>query len=562
MTQTIGKSNKEDIFASNLVPNRLLYKQIGTVSSLTKFAILGGLCVFFYFVVYYLQVYFIYSQYFPIISIIAIFTGFFIWVTSAFAMFSITGTKIEKTLVKKIFSLLLVLGVLTAYLAIVIENKFLSLVTVLVESPAFFGVATDLTFTQLVNVIFYVYVVPVLEEFAKIFPILLLIGNFSKIRTNDHNVVTSLTPSHRTIVLFAGFFGAWFDLFEQLLSFSLNSDTMGLITNRSIYPLHSVTTMITAFGVGWIYVNRKNMHKLVKFVVFIISLTLSSIFHGYWNSNFWLVDDEIVRLRNLDILGYVSYGLFAFFLLWILLKIPRICTKCFTEHSKSEECGLPKSSFRKISFKLNRSKDIKAIHDESVELMRCPECQVILYNGEYCLNCWSFPKLQCENCNQVIPAFSRNCWACGAEVPTLINKMSSSSPPVYVNAAVGLTRILGFGLVIISIFIFVNASNTLDFLGEAIFILGVIISIGIAVFWHKQENNRVKSILVSLNVSAIIALIVTIMVVYMAVVALFFLTTITQIILGILALLVLILVALGCMIFIAKIIGGTNLIIV
>ncbi len=562
MTQSIGKSQPEESISSILIPNRHLYNKILNISSLAKIVILGSMYAFFFYISHLLKVYFVYSRYFPIVSIFVIFTGFGIWITSAFAMFSITGSDVEKSLVKKIFPLLIISGVLTAYLAIVIENKFLPLVTILVENPLFFfGTSVNMTFTQLIKMIFYVYLVPVLEEIAKIFPVLILMGNFAKISVKNRDVVTSLTPSHRTIVLFGAFFGAWFDLFEQLLSFSLTSDVVSLISNRTVYPLHSVTTMITAFGVGWIFVNRKNLNKFLKILMFVVSLTLSSVFHGLWNRSVLVVDDPITRLNNLTILGYISYGLFAFFVLWILLKVPKICSKCYSEHL-TKDCNLPQTSFRKLGFKLNRSKNIKEIYDETAELMRCPECQVVLYNGEFCMNCWSFPKLQCENCNQIIPAFSRNCWACGSEVPTLVDKMSSSSPPMYVNAAVGITRVLGMGLIIIFFFVFLNASNTLDFLGNAIFILGVLISIGIAIYWHKSSVNRVKSILVSITITAVIALIIIVMVVYLGVIASFFISAITQLLLSILALVMLILLAVGCVIFLVKVIGGTNLIVI
>ncbi|MHA1198875.1 MAG: hypothetical protein ACTSQF_05935 [Candidatus Heimdallarchaeaceae archaeon] len=561
MTQSIGKSQTEESISSTLVPDRHLHNQLLNISSLAKIVFLGLLYAFFYFITYLLKVYFYYSIYFPIVSIFVIFTGFGVWTTSFFVMFSITGTKVEKSLLKKIFPLLIVLGVLTAYLAIVMENKFLSLVTVLVETPLFFGASVNLTFAQLINTIFYVYVVPVLEEIAKIFPVLILMGNFAKISVKDHKIITPLTPSHRTIVLFGAFFGAWFDLFGQLLSFSVTSDVVSLISTRTVYPIHSVTTMITAFGLGWIFVSRKSLNKILKILVFLVSLTFSSVFHSLWNYNYWTVEDPVVRLNNLTTLGYISYGLFAFFLLWILFKVPKLCSKCHSEHLK-KDCGLPKSSVRKIGFKLNRSKTIKEIYDESIELMRCPECQVVLYNGESCMNCWSFPKLQCENCNQVIPAFSRNCWACGAEVPSLTDKMSSSSPPIFVNIAVGLTRILGLGLIVIFFFVFLEASNTLDFLGNTIFILGVLISFGIAIFWHKSSKNRVKSLIVSISITAILALIVIVMVIYLGIIASFFISSITQLVLSILALIILILLAVGCIIFLVRSIGGTNLIII
>ena len=145
---------------------------------------------------------------------------------------------------------------------------------------------------------------------SHIFPVLILMGNFAKIKIDERNKVTPLTPSHRTIVLFAAFFGSWFDLFEQLLSFSVstNEGIHLLITNRTVYPLHSVTTMITAFGVGWIFLNRKNMPSIVKVWVFLVSLSLSSIFHSLWNRNFWIVENETVRMNNLAILGLAEHG--------------------------------------------------------------------------------------------------------------------------------------------------------------------------------------------------------------------------------------------------------------
>ena len=561
MTQSIGASKSEQLLEPILVPQRHLYNRILSLSSLSKIIILGIIYAIFYFLIYILKVYYIYSIYFPIVSIFVIITGFGVWVTSAFMLFSITGSDVEKSLVKKILPLMIVAGVLTAYLAIVIENKFLALVTILAESPDFFGASVNMTFNERVNTIFYVYTVPVLEEIAKIFPVLIFLGNYAKISIKDRPQVVPLTPSHRTILLYGLFFGAWFDLFEQLLAFSTTSNVISLISNRTIYPLHSVTTMITAFGVGWIFVSRKNMSKILKVILFMASLSISSVFHSLWNSNLLPEADPVTSLNNLTILGYISYGLFAIFMLWILFKVPKICPKCYSEHFGSE-CTKTNLNLRKLSFKLKTSKQIKEIYDESAELMRCPECQVITYNGEFCLNCWSFPKLQCENCNQVIPAFSRNCWACGVEVPSLIDKMSSSSPPMYVNIAVGITRILGMGLLVIFFFVFLEASSSLNFLGKTMFILGVLISLGIAIYWHKSSNNRVKSELVSIIVTSILAIIVLIMVVYLAVIASYFITTLIQIVLCVLSIIFLLVIAIGCIIFLSKSIGGTNLIII
>jgi hypothetical protein len=319
--------------------------------------------------------------------------------------------------------------------------------------------------------------------------------------------------------------------------------------------------MITAFGLGWVVLLRNKYGKRVTIPIFVGSLLLASAFHGAWNFNIRITTDTILRANNQKILGYISYSIFALFLLWILFKTPKFCSKCNSEHL-SDKCTNDRLKDRSLKTKLTVTKRIKKeLYDNDSEMMLCPECQFPMYDGKKCLNCWSFPKLQCENCNQVIPPFSRNCWACGADVPTLYDKMASSSPPMYINFAVGFTRIIGVGLAIVFVFIFSRIQNTINFLGNAIFLLGVLISIWIAIFWFRSRNNRIKSMIVSVNVTSIVAVTIIMTSLYLSVFGVFLIISIFNLVFGIIGMCLLLLLVVGSVYFLTRVIRGTNLIV-
>ena len=212
--------------------------------------------------------------------------------------------------------------------------------------------------------------------------------------------------------------------------------------------------------------------------------------------------------------------------------------------------------------KIKKKKSVKRLIDESTRMMLCPECQYPLYNGQFCGNCWSFPKLQCENCNQVVPAFSRNCWACGSDIPTLHEKMGSSSPPLYMHFSVGFTRILGVGIIIIFAFVFSTIENSLHFLGNTIFLLSVIIALGVSIAWYRSSKNRVKSILASINITAIVAFSLLITTLYLSIFAVFLIISIYQIFFGLIGISLILLLDVLFIRFIIKAARGTNLIVI
>jgi hypothetical protein len=554
-----------------MVPSRLLYNRIISLSSAGKLIIIGILIGLLY-LSYYLLIDHVDDYYFPFAVIFVIVVFFVLWVSSLYFLFSITSTDIEKSVFKKIFPLLLVTASLTAYFATVIENKAFLLVFTFKDLLTTIGVS-GATY-QVANSVLYVSIIPIIEEIAKVFPLLILLGNYARVNIKKKNIVTNLIPTHRTFVLLGGFYGAAFDLFEQFLSFSIlsnppegyftsaltNQEILNvLIRTRTFFPLHTVTSMILAFGIGYVFISRKDKKKFLSRVVLILSLFASIGFHAYWNYNFQ-VFDEMFILDQLRIMGFISYGFFGFFAIWILFKVPKICPKCYSEH-RSKECDGREKDFEKYRTKIQKKKRAKKLVDTSTKMLLCPECQYPLYNGEFCGNCWSFPKLQCENCNQVVPAFNRNCWACGEDIPTLFEKMGSSSQPLYMNLSVGFARILSVGIVIIFIFVFVTIDDTLHFLGNTIFLLNVVLALGVSVLWYASSKNRVKSILASINITAVVVFSLIISTLYLSIFAAFLIISVYQIFFGVVGLGLILMIDALFVYFIVKASRGTNLII-
>ena len=554
------KTSKEPL-TSTLVSNHFLFKRIFSFSTLFKLIFLGALGGAAYFLLTLARTYED-SIYFPVLVILTICLFFVIWLATLFLFFSITSTKLERSLLRKMITLPLVMGVLSAYFAVIIENKSFSLVAVFSSLLQGFGVSENIF--DYIFLVFYIFIIPVIEEIAKVFPIIILMGNYAKLSVNENKINTRLTPSNRVIVLFGAFFGGWFDLIEQFLSYSQTSASSSivgsLLFNRSIYPLHSVTTMITAFGIGWIFNSRKKINKKFKALIFIVFLTLSSGLHGLWNYYSIISENPEVSLQILTVMGYISYGLFAFFLLWIFLKIPKFCPICYTEHDSKECIDISQITEQDEKILLKKRNQSHLYH-EATNLMKCSVCQNPMYNGFFCLNCWSFPKLQCINCNQILPPFSRVCWSCGTEVPTLYEKMTSSSPPFYVNAAVGFTRILGAGMIVSFIFAFLTIENTLEFLGNTIFLIAILLSLFIAILWYPFRENKVRSMVSSITILSIIALSLIITSLYMSVFAFLMIISIGQIVYGILGMCFLLLMIIGSGFYLSKAIKGAKLII-
>ncbi|MCK4896586.1 MAG: hypothetical protein KAS47_07240, partial [Candidatus Heimdallarchaeota archaeon] len=212
MVHVSAKKKKSVASVEDLFINEPIHKRILNFSTLAKIAFIAVLAVLAYFLVNIVAQYET-SIYFPILIILIITVFFIFWVTCLYLLFSITSTQLETKLFKKLFSLLLVMGVLSAYFAVVIENKSFTLVSII--SGFFSSIGSFPEVYRIVHYIFYVFIIPIVEEIAKIFPIIILLGNYVRLNLNaKRSIHTKLAPSFRIIVIIGGFFGAWFDLFE------------------------------------------------------------------------------------------------------------------------------------------------------------------------------------------------------------------------------------------------------------------------------------------------------------------------------------------------------------
>ncbi len=557
MINVSAKKKKVDASVEELLIIEPIHKRILNLSTLAKVVLLSILAVLAYFLVTFVTRY-ENSLFLPIIVILAITVFFILWVTCIYLLFGITSTQLETKLIKKLFSLLLVMGVLTPYFAVIIEKEFFILMTF---TSGFFASSDSFpVIYQILHFIFSVFIIPIVEEIAKIFPIIILLGNYARVNLNaKRSIHTKLTPSFRIFIMLGGFFGAWFDLFEQFLLYSSEPESAlsFLLPLRSIYPLHTVTTMLAATGLGLAFLYRNKISKFKRIIIGILFLILSISFHSLWNFNTeFNANMETISL----ILGNLSYALFGFFILVIMFSVPSFCPKCFTQHIEKECPDISSHTFP-LKEDLEKMKNTEPLYDEKTNLMVCSQCRTPVFNGEFCMNCWSFPKIQCRNCNQVLPQFARVCWSCGTEVDALYEKMSSSSPPFYASIAVGFTRILAVGIFISFVFTFTSIEVTVPFLGYALFLLSIIVAIFATVVSYRYKRNRVKSIISSINLLSIVAISIIVTSLYMIIFSVLLIITISLIGYGIIVLLCTLLLASASVYFLLKTSKGGRLIV-
>ncbi len=557
MVNVSAKKKEADTPVEELLIIEPIHKRILSFSTLAKVVSLVFLTVLAYFLVTIVTRY-ENSVYFPIVIILIITVFFILWVTCIYFLFSITSTQLETKLIKKLFSLLLVVGVLSPYFAVIIEKEFFILVTF---TSGFFSSSDSFPVVyQIIHNIFFLLIIPIVEEIAKIFPIIILFGNYARLNLNaKRSIHTRLTPSFRIFVMFGGFFGAWFDLFEQFLLYSSNPETAVdfLVPLRSIYPLHTVTTMLAATGLGLAFLYRNKLPKYTRIVICGLFLILSISFHSLWN--FSTGEETILLISSL--LGNLSYVLFGIFVLVIMLSVPSFCPKCFTQHIE-KLCPDISSHSPPLKEDLEKMKNTEPLYDEKTNLMVCSQCRTPVYNGEFCLNCWSFPKIQCRNCNQVLPQFARVCWSCGTEVDALFEKMSSSSPPFFSSIAVGFTRFLAIGIFISFIFTFTTIEDTVSFLGYSLFLLSIVIALFATVVWYRYKQHRVKSIISSINLLSIVAISLIVTSLYMIIFSVLLIITISLMVYGIIVMLCTLTLASASVYFLLKTSKGVRLIVI
>lgn len=438
---------------------------------------------------------------FPIFIVLSSFIGLFLTIITLFLVFYLSRTSIEWIVLKKNFLMIFLLGFLGAYLALLIQTRFFTILLNIGFLSQVLGFSDSLSWW--LEMVFYAAFVPVIEEFTKIFPLLILWKNYCRFRYKEKKVRSSLVPTQRMFVLYGGIFGAWFDLLEQFLVFSRNytindpySPTIRfLVQRRSLYPIHSSLSMLVAFGLGYVFIRRNSLSDNKKRMSILIPFTISVLFHGWWNYSVF-TEDRSLSNQYFTILGYVSVISFVFMLCWILFKKPIICANCYSEHKKYPCQDLPYT----LRHQYENQQSPTSIE---IEEMTCPVCHTRNFDGNVCSSCWSYPKLQCNNCNQVIPAYIDLCWACGKETTSLYDKMILTAPPVHVTLSVAITRLITISVLTGFLLSLTDFENTISAMGYSIFYLLILISLSITVIWYSIEKQRAKSMILSISIATI-----------------------------------------------------------
>ncbi|MHA1304494.1 MAG: zinc ribbon domain-containing protein, partial [Candidatus Heimdallarchaeaceae archaeon] len=375
-----------------------------TVESLVSLPLFKMIPIFILmFILSFLYIYFydtlVSTEYFQVITIIYLVCNFLIWILLPLTFFFFARTEVEWSILKHSATLVIVMGVLSTYLVLIVERLFL----------LFSYSAEGLDFLYVLGI------VPVVEEISKFFPIFILSKHYIRIKQDGQVISKRLVVSKRQIIFYGLFFGGFFSLFEHFFLYSSlfsNEGIEALIFHRTLFPLHLVTSVIFAFGMSSLLFQQRKIKSYKNIMIAFATVFMAFGIHSLWN---YLTINNLLSLMK--IIGWISVGVYLLFSFSLLIK-PNICPDCGIEHKKGE-CSLTSS----IKVPLSEIQKRKALFsdefDVSDEFTTCPRCGIQLFDGLVCYSCGSWPKLQCANCNQVVPAFARRCWACGSTLPTL-----------------------------------------------------------------------------------------------------------------------------------------------
>jgi len=266
--------------------------------------------------------------------------------------------------------------------------------------------------TELAQFIMTSIFVPIVEEFVKIY-VLIILSRQIKI-TSTH---TKRLLDEPGLILMIGLLGgALFNLLETYW-YVWNIWEMGSLTDSGIFwslwmqviirssnPLHLVASMIGAIGIITVfnsttdlYLNRSNLRLFLPYYLVSVSL------HGAWNASAGngLSDFNFILLIVMlpaAIFIIINYGRFY--------------------QSTCEECGL-----RHIS-SISHSKTNPILGDQkSSSLFACEQCGVPK-TSEICSNCLATDVFACQNCKFPLPIYASTCWKCGEEVEVIYDKLT------------------------------------------------------------------------------------------------------------------------------------------
>ncbi|MHA1778625.1 MAG: hypothetical protein ACTSYN_03545, partial [Candidatus Heimdallarchaeaceae archaeon] len=181
-------SNPDKTFNQMSVQDNSTLKKV--VSAIVVFLIvITGLSIYF-------SRFILETQYRTFYLLGMIFLFFLLWIVLIAETLVLNPTNTEIFIIKKTVDLILVLGLLTAYFAVIIENKAFSLLTFIDSVINNIGVKANLTVLQ---DYFYAVVIPIIEELTKIFPVIILFGNYIRIPQNREPFHTRLLPSQRIV---------------------------------------------------------------------------------------------------------------------------------------------------------------------------------------------------------------------------------------------------------------------------------------------------------------------------------------------------------------------------
>jgi RsiW-degrading membrane proteinase PrsW (M82 family) len=315
-------------------------------------------------------------------------------------------------------------GILGVMFALSINSRSIFLILIF----DLLGIGGDILFRL---TLFVAVLVPLIEEFAKFFPVY-LVARLMLINSKGEEQRYINNP--RVILYFAIITGAIFNLLETYhYTWSIGNIYMtnnpsvwnGVVLQiiiRSINPLHiagsilCASTLVLALNNSLKEISPTQSLSLWRGYIFAV------ILHGLWNAaaiNSTTLPHVIIAgipisWINILLIG-VSVSIFAFTLYIIIFWSPRYCETCGLWH-KEELHDETIFAFFKTSLKSYIG----------LRQYKCTNCSARSLESN-CNVCNSTKLIRCGNCYNAIPVYENKCWSCKSPIEPIYNDILNVS---------------------------------------------------------------------------------------------------------------------------------------
>ncbi len=271
---------------------------------------------------------------------------------------------------------------------------------------------------------------PIIEEFVKIYPALLLSVHFKE--KNGRTVRYISNPQYFLILAIIG--GGVFNLLETYLyTWSASLENIEVqeewrflnfqLLLRSVNPLHVASTLISALGIIVAMQSSDNSAMTRnEFKIFFPYFLGAVLLHGLWNGSSILFSDQTLYY-NLPLVNWLLIPVSITIWIAIMLRYRRLeiteCEVCMQWHLPNFSHTVdPRLDQGMISLSFTN-------FDNSHVCSNCKNPKP----GLDCEHCGATEVFACSNCQYPLPIFGTKCWKCNQTVESVVDELTRLDTP-------------------------------------------------------------------------------------------------------------------------------------